>query len=890
MSTRAFEVGAVVGPFAIRGLLGRGGMGEVWRAEDGRLGREVALKLLPADFAGDPDRHQRFEREARLLASLNHPNIATLYGLEHLDGQHVLVMELVEGEGLDQLLARGPLPLSEVIGLARQIADALEAAHEAGIIHRDLKPANVRVRPDGTVKVLDFGLAKAWSAGEGDSDPTVSPTLTHRATADGVILGTAAYMAPEQARGKRIDRRADVWAFGVVLFEMLTGRQLFRGETVTDVLAAVLTVEPDLDALPPHTPIPVRRLLARCLERDLRRRLQWIGDARLELLDAESATGDPPPPAPAASPRRRSLILPVVAAALAVTLLLLSAALVFHDAEPPTPRPIRTDLMPPKGGSFHLGLVNPGPPVLSPDGTRVAFAVLEEGGRVRLWIRDLADTEARPLPGTDGAQYPFWSPDGRSLGYVDRDDRHLCRIDLADGAIRRICPSRNGKGGAWNRDGVIVFTPDATDPLFRVSAEGGDPVQLTILGEGFNSHRHPEFLPDGNRFLYLARSATDRRRREIRIGSLDGSVDGVLLESPAAALPVGRYLFLVDSTSLVVRPFDPDGLTVGEPAARLVPDITLLSGAARAVFTASEDLVVSLSGRVFSLRQLRWRGLDGSDLGAVGEPESMLSASISPDGTVAAVPSGDEVAGTQDLWLIDVATGLRTRITSAPGEDIGPVWAPDGRTLYFSSERTGRYRPYRYLLDTGAVEPVGDWNLMVYSVSPDGRWLAAATDDDSVDSDIAVVPADGGGEPRWILDGPFIQDSPAISPDGRWLAFVSDESGDTEIYLTTFPEPGRRWRVSPAGGRLPQWVGRERLAWIEAESSLVTAPVDLSGRAPKVGTPWTVVRSTNPDTRWPGYGAPAAGDRLLVLEAAAEEQHFAYTVLSGWKGLLEHAD
>jgi len=890
MSTPTFEIGAVVGPFVIRGPLGRGGMGEVWRAEDSRLGREVALKLLPADFAGEPDRHERFEREARLLASLNHPNIAILYGLEHLDGRHVLVMELVEGEGLDDMLARGPVPLPEALGVARQIADALEAAHEAGIIHRDLKPANVRVRPDGTVKVLDFGLAKSWSAGDGESDLTVSPTLTHRATADGVILGTAAYMAPEQARGKRIDRRADVWAFGAVLFEMLTGRQLFQGETVTDILAAVLTAEPELDALPPYTPAPVRRLLARCLERDIRRRLQWIGDARLELLDAESPNGEDAPPAPPASPRRRSIILPLLAGAVAVALLLLSAALVFRDDRPPAPRPIRTDLMPPDGGSFHLGLVNPGPPVLSPDGTHLAFTVLEEGGVVRIWIRDLRGAAARPLPGTEGAQYPFWSPDGRSLGYVDRDDRHLCRIDLDDGSIRRIAPSRNGKGGSWSRDGIIVFTPDATDPLFRVSAEGGEPVQLTALGDGFNSHRHPEFLPDGNRFLYLARSATDRTRREVRIGALDGSVDHTLLESPAAALPVGRYLFVLDSTSLVVRPFDADGLAVGEPAARLVSDVTLLSGAARAVFTANEDLVVSLSGRVFSQRQLRWRGLDGTDLGAVGEPESMLSASISPDGTIAAVPSGDAVAGTQDLWLVDTATGLRTRITSAPGEDIGPVWAPDGRTLYFSSERTGKYRPYRYLLDTGAVEPVAEWNLMVYSVSPDGRWLAAATDDDAVDSDIAVVPADGRGEPRWILDGPFSQDSPAISPDGRWLAYVSDESGDTEIYLTTFPDPGRRWRVSPAGGRWPQWVGRDRLAWIEAESNLVTASVDLSGREPRVGTPAPVIRSTNPDTRWSGYGAPATGDRLLVLEAAADEKRFAYSVLSGWKGLLDQDD
>ena len=888
------EIGSRIGQFVVRSSLGAGGMGEVWRAEDTRLGREVALKLLPPALATDPERLARFEREARVLASLNHPNIATLYGVETIpsgtgtgadadaEGTTCLVMELVEGEGLDERLARGPLAVDAALAVAGQVADALEAAHEAGVVHRDLKPANIRLRPDGTVKVLDFGLATTWQRDEPAGELSLSPTLTGRATAAGVILGTAAYMAPEQARGRPVDRRADIWAFGVVLWEMLTGRQLFSGETVTDVLAAVLRQAPNLDALPAATPSAVRRLLRRCLTHDPRRRLQWIGDARLELAEDE-----PAPAEVAVVPERspRSWWPQLLATLAAVAIVGLLGGRLLRPAPPPPAPPLRFELAPPGGGSYQLGLVNPGPPVLSPDGSRLAFTLREPSSLVRAWVRDLASGESRPVTGTEGAQYLFWSPDGRSLGYVDPTEGMLERVDLADDSVRQLCRAPNGKGGTWNADGVIVFAPDATTSLYRVDAAGGEPRPVTTLGPDVNSHRLPQFLADGNRFLYLARSATDRDRRQVRVGSLDGSVDRGLLYAPAAARVAGDALFVVDGSSLVVRRFDQDTLAVGDVVARITGDVTLLSGTGLGVFDAGERVAVFLSGVRPAQRQLRWRGLDGEDLGAVGEPAELLSVALSPDGTMAVVPTGDPVAGTQDLWLLDTATGLRTRLTADPAEDVGPVWAPAGDRVYFTSDRSGELRPWVVALDGGGAEPVGELPLQVFSVTPDGRWLACSSGNDAESQDIALLAADGASPPRWILSGPFAEQVPTVSPDGRWLAYESDESGELEIYLTTLASPGRHWRVSAHGGRWPRWLGSGRLAWIEASGTLVSATVAGSDGPPRLGAAAAITSTGNVETRWQPYDAPAAGDRILLLEAAVEGGRFPYTALVDWRSL-----
>ncbi|MCJ7755466.1 MAG: protein kinase, partial [Thermoanaerobaculales bacterium] len=544
-------IGAKLAHYKVIAALGVGGMGEVWRAEDEKLGREVALKLLPKDFADDPERLARFEREAKVLASLNHPNIAHLYGLETVSTEPAagtaapqdsqpspeaivahasrvqaadsesppnagsrpkpqapspitfLVMELVEGEDLSERISRGPIPVEEATTIALQIAEALEAAHEQGIVHRDLKPANIKLRSDGTVKVLDFGLAKAWEADGGDSALSMSPTLTQHATAAGVILGTAAYMSPEQASGISADGRADIWAFGVVLWEMLTGHKLFEGETVSHVLASVLKDEVELDELPSETPHHIKTLVGRCLRKKPKQRLQAIGDARIALEDGEDA--EPSAVVESAQPRSRSRLAWIVAAAAAVVAAVLGALLLVGGSD--ATRVVRAAIPAPPGTVFHLEPFNPGVATVSPDGNLVAFTAREASGEFRLYLRGIDESEAHALDGTDGGHYPFWSPDSRWIGFVANGK--LRKVLATGGPVQTICDAPDGKGGTWNEDGVIVFTPDSGTSLYRVAAVGGEatPISELDLARGDNSHRQPRFLPDGRRVLFYARSS-----------------------------------------------------------------------------------------------------------------------------------------------------------------------------------------------------------------------------------------------------------------------------------------------------------------------------------------------------------------------------------------------
>ncbi|HYX82041.1 MAG TPA: protein kinase, partial [Gemmatimonadales bacterium] len=496
----SIAIGSRLGPYEIVGSLGAGGMGEVYRARDTRLHREVAIKVLPDLFAADPERLGRFEREAKTLAALNHTHIAQIYGFEQSGDTSALVMELVEGEDLAQRIARGAIPLDEALAIARQIADALEAAHELGIIHRDLKPANIKVRPDGTVKVLDFGLAKAAVP---DVAVANSPTFTAAATQMGMIIGTAAYMAPEQARGKAIDKRADIWAFGCVLYEMLTGHQAFAADTVTDIVAAVVKSDPDWTVLPADTPPRLRELLRRCLDKEPRKRLRDIGDARLEL-DAISAVGhvtDPIlrpgarlPPSSSWSPR-----VPWIAAA-AAAIAALAVAAVHLSEKPADSEAINLALLPPAGAVFHEI-------ELSPDGRKIAFTAQDGTGRTQLWIRSLDSPTPRALNATQGASYPFWSPDSRSVAFFAQGK--LKKVPDSGGPPQVLAEAPVGRGGTWNRDGVIVFAPRLDDVLYRVADVGGEAIPVTRLDPalGHYSHRLQRFLPDGRRFLYLAQSA-----------------------------------------------------------------------------------------------------------------------------------------------------------------------------------------------------------------------------------------------------------------------------------------------------------------------------------------------------------------------------------------------
>ncbi len=581
--------GVRLGPYEILSPLGAGGMGEVYRARDPRLAREVAIKVLPEEFFEGEERRARFEREARLLAALNHPGIAAIYSFEEDEGRHLLVMELVEGEGLDQKISSGALPLEESLSLAKQIAEALEAAHEKGIVHRDLKPANVKITPDGRVKLLDFGLAKIFESEATVSNPSISysPTLTARATAAGVILGTAAYMSPEQARGKPVDKRADVWAFGCVLYEMLAGKKAFEGETVSDTLAAILRGEPDWSALRAPLSSKVRELMRRCLQRDVKQRLRDIGDARI-ALEEETAPGssltassafekNPAESDPTlvrtdgtrverGSRKSLSLYLPwALAAAFAA-----AAGALALNARAPEGAVVRAKIPPPDGTTFWLEANGPGPAVVSPDGRQIAFTAADSAGKFNLYVRALDAPEARMLSGTESAQYPFWSADSRSLGFFSPGK--LKTIDLAGGSPLTLCAAAEGKGGAWSPAGVILFAATPNGPLFRVGEKGGEPVAVTKIdaARGDNSHRQPRFLPDGKRFLYVARSSASAAEGfPIVLASLDGGPERVLLRSPAAPqVASGSLLYLRDAT-LMAQPFDAASATLrGRGASR----------------------------------------------------------------------------------------------------------------------------------------------------------------------------------------------------------------------------------------------------------------------------------------------------------------------------------
>ena len=870
------QEGSRLGPYQIVSQLGAGGMGVVYRAKDTRLGREVALKFLPRDFAEDPERHARFEREAKLLASLNHPHIAVLYGLDHLDGQHALAMELVEGEGLDERIGRGPIPAGDAIAIALQVADALEAAHEKGIVHRDLKPANVRVRPDGTVKVLDFGLAKTWEEHPSSSDLAYSPTITAHHTRAGVILGTAAYMSPEQARGKSVDKRADIWAFGCLVYEMLTGAKTFGGDTVTDVIAAVVTKEPDWAALPPEVPTHVRRALHRCVEKDPKRRFRDIGDARFELEEGVRPGGDAPAPAlPAAGSRPAARpVVPWVVAALALALAVGFAAAYLRSASA-HPRPIRAYLLPPDKNFFTFDGVTGGA-VLSPDGTRVVFAATDSTGRKMLWVRPLDALTAQPLEGTDGASFPFWSPDSRFVGFFVTGK--LRKIDILGGPPQSICDASNGRGGAWSPDGVIVFAPDVYGGLRRVSSAGGASAALTELdrSRGQTSQRWPVFLPDGRHFLYWAGNptASAQETKGIVVGALDEREQRFLIESDSDALyaPPGYLLYLREQ-SLMAHPFDAGSLKFKGEAFPVAEDVASPESYRLGRFSVSTDGTIAYLTGQNDRSQVVWLNASGQQVGTVGESVIIGGIRLSPDGTTLAEIVQDPQTKNVDVWLVDLTRGVRTRFTFDSAADFDPVWSPDGRRVSWAANSKGHFDLYaKNASGAGEIEPllVSEADKYVTDWSHDGRFLAFNQLDPKGKTglDIWILPLEGERKPYPFLETQFNESNGVFSPDGRWLAYQCNESGKGEVYVTPFPQAGGKWQVSQGGGYVASWRSDGKALYYETlDGKLMEAPVAADGAAVQVGTPHRIsevpLSAPNPGA-W-SYAATPKSDRILVV-------------------------
>jgi eukaryotic-like serine/threonine-protein kinase len=822
----SLSTGQTLGSYRILARLGSGGMGEVWRAVDTRLEREVALKVLPAGLVGDPERRARFEREAKVLASLNHPHIATLHALEHLDSQYVLVMELVEGSELTELIARGPIPADESIAIAAQIADALEAAHEKGIVHRDLKPANVKVRADGTVKVLDFGLAKAWDDEAPRDDPSHSPTLTHQFTRAGVVLGTAAYMAPEQARGKTVDRRADIWAFGAVLYEMLAGRRAFEGDTVSDTMAAVLTREPDWSALPSATPAPVRRLLRRCLEKDPRRRMRDIGDARPELEDARGVASqdDAPPPGPAA-PRRVAWRV-VGAAGLAGAALAGLIALALWPRAGAHDRPVRRFEI--SGGTFNE-VANA---AISPDGRVVAMRGDTLGGK--LLLRSLDDFAARPLGSSPRAVNPFFSPDSRSVAFFGPGG--LVRTSISGGALQRVCEAAVYGSGAWGPDGTIVFAGGLVDGvafqgLMRVAADGGTPQVLTTPDPAPGERRHawPIFLPDGDTILYTVLLTEGLRIDAVSLAT--GKRLGTVTAGAHPRYAASGHLLFWDGreTNLLAVRFDPKTRRLDGNAVTVLPNLPSFSDGRLAYDISSEGtLIFGTAQLAMDAFRVVWVDRGGRESPLIDEPASWTQPRLSPDGRQLLLRRS--ASPNCALWMLDIERRTLSRFTTA-GDTHDPIWSPDGRWVVYSLAGTATHGIVRQAADgSGAVELLVEsveHRLLPRAFTPDGKALVVASSDLAANgADLRLLALDGTRALTPLIATPFQEDFPAFSPDGRFLAYTSDQSGRQEVYVRPYPQPGAIEQVSDHGGSAPRWSPDGRELFYAQDDSLMRVAVD----------------------------------------------------------------
>ena len=795
--------GTKIGSYEVVSLIGSGGMGEVYRAHDTRLNRDVALKVLPEAFARDSQRMARFEREAKLLAALNHPNIAAIYGLEESGPIRALVMELVEGPTLAERIAAGPVPMDEALPIAKQVADAVEYAHDNNVIHRDLKPANIKVKADGMVKVLDFGLAKALSDEPTDADMSNSPTLSMAATMQGVILGTAAYMAPEQAKGKKVDRRADVWAFGVVLYEMLAGKPLHSGETVPETLASVMMRDSSLEALPANTPPAIRNLLRRCLDKNVKRRLQSAGEARIILEDVLS--GAAPAESLAAggvsSLGRRSLLL---AAACVVAASLITGLAVWSLRPAPPAQPV-SRLVVPLPPNEPLTGVTASVVALSPDGTQIAYVA---SAQQRIYLRALDSLDARPLTGTDGALSPFFSPDGQWIGFFAAGK--LKKVAVSGGAVLTLCDATNARGGTWGADQTIVFAPGNNTPLFQVSAAGGAAQALTKLNGGETSHRWPQFLPDGKTILYTVGTGGSSDDATIAAYHLDTDEQEVLIRGGTfpSYVPTGHLTYYRAGTIMAV-PFDASRSEVrGTPAPALEGVMAGAgnTGAAQFSFSRVGALVYVPGGPQAGAQfMMVWVDRKGVEQPLPAQPHAYANPKLSQDGRKAALDITE--ADKADIWIYDLMRDTLTRLTF-DGINALPFWTPDGKRIAYRSIRPPNVNIYWRPADgSGAEERLttSQSNHAPHGFSPDGRTLLYNAADPKTGWDIWMVPLEGERKPRPILQSPFNERGPKLSPDGRWLAYVSDESGRYEIYVQPFPQPGGKWQISSDGGGEVAW-------------------------------------------------------------------------------------
>jgi eukaryotic-like serine/threonine-protein kinase len=874
-----------IGPYRIRNLLGKGGMGEVYRARDTKLQRDVAIKVLPAAFTSRPDRLARFEREARVLASVNHPNIGGIYGFEESDGVCALALELVDGATLADLVAAGPLPIKKALTAARDIANALEAAHEKGIVHRDLKPSNIMITETGAAKVLDFGIAKVFADDSADPDGFAGSLTTVEGTREGVILGTVAYMSPEQARGKPLDKRTDIWAFGCVVYELLAGREVFgRRESSSEIVAAILEREPDWRALPEATPQIVRRLLRRCLEKDPRQRLHDIGDARLDLEEALSTHGTDSPTAdivvaghPPIWKTRMAQVGLLGLAALGLAAAISVAMLYFTGRLSGSGEPVETrfQVLPPPGATFD------GSHALSPDGRWLVF-VASSQGQALLWLRPRDSVVAQPLNGTSGARSPFWSPDSRAIAFFAAGK--LRTITVPDGIPQTIADAANPNSGTWNRDDVIIFVPSDEGGLYRIAATGGEPTRIATVdraGQPLLPH-FPCFLPDDHRFLYYGVSPHPERSG-IYVGSLDGGPSDLVLSTNLTKVvytPPG-YLLFARERALVAQAFDERDLKlVGKP---FQPAGITYDESNGASFSTSGTGALAFWAGQLRNGQIVVFDRSGSRLRQFGQPGDYAAPSLSPDQSQLAVERLGEERHT--IWLIDWQRQVPSGFATYAWGVHHPVWSPDGHWIAYTDGQSLHRKAVaadasdeRLTSSTGVVRPT-DWrgNVLVYEqAAPGTAW------------DIWYLPLAGPRKPLPFLRTAASEVQGHLSPNGQSLAYTSDESVTLEVYARSFPSGGDKLRVSTNGGAQPKWRndGKEifylsadrRLMAVEVRSQ---SPLVLGAPKPLFPTGISGSIAISPSSN-NNYAVTSDGQRFFVNTSIEQQNIAPITVVLNW--------
>jgi serine/threonine protein kinase len=887
------SAGTRLGPYEILSPIGAGGMGEVYRARDTRLGREVAVKVLPSHMSSSPEVRQRFEREAKTISQLSHAHICALYDVGREGATEYLVMEYLEGETLLDRLAKGPLPLEQTLRYGTEIADALDKAHRQGIVHRDLKPGNVMLTKSG-VKLLDFGLAKAMAPAAPKSSLTALPTQANLTEA-GTILGTFQYMAPEQLEGKEADARSDIFAFGSVLYEMATGRKAFSGASQASLIGAILHTEPQpISAVEPMTPPALERVVKTCLAKDPEDRFQTAHDAKLQLeWIAEGGSVIGLPATVAARRKSRELLAWIIAALATGAALALAVSLLRDRREPP--RIVQSSILPPEKSLFFY---EDGPMAVSPDGTRLAFIAANPEGKYILWIRPLSGMAAQPLAGTERASYPFWSPDSRFVGFFSGGK--LKKIDSSGGPPQTLCDAQLARGGTWGTEGVILFTPSPREPISRVSSAGGGPVPVTALDLSRRefSHRFPYFLPDGRHFLFLSQAIPSGDPKEADVvyaGALDSKERKLLLRvrsnvlyvPPSRGAAQGHLLFARERT-VVAQPFDPKSLSLSGEPVPVGEGVVYYTNFGFAVFTASHTgTLVYQSGGAGGVSELVWLDRSGKRLSTVGAPADYLRPRVSHDGRRIAVDIIDPTTGRSDVWTYDLARNVATRLTFGPTDNNYPIWSPDDLRIAFTSNRNGTGDLYEkpssgtgddkpVFLDPTSFKVISDW-------SQDGAFLAyhAISTMSRAGWDLWTFSL-ADKKPALFLSTPATESMPIFSPDGRWLVYVSDESGRYEVYVQPFPGRGGKWQISPEGGNQPVWGpdGRE-LFYMSLDNKLMAVDVRTASGF-EAGTPRVLFETRLKGLLGRRYDISPDGTRFLVNSMIGEVKANPMTLVQNW--------